>query len=90
MSRILSVLVILILVFIIIIWSFDITSSDRTEDSFIKNSKEVISEINKLFKEFKEEVRVFQNKTLSKPLTNEEILRLKEKVLKEYRETESE
>lgn len=90
MSKILSVLVILILVLIIIIWSFDITSSNRTEDSFIKNSKEVISEINKLFKEFKEEVRAFQNKTLSKPLTNEEILRLKEKVLKEYRETENE
>lgn len=81
---------ILILIFIIIIWSFDITSSSPKEDSFVKIFKNVVSEINKSFKEFKKEAEVLKNKALSKPLTNEEILRLKEKVLKEYREAGTE
>ncbi len=77
----LSVIVILILIFFFLVWSFDLTSPDQTDDSLIRMIKEAVIEVSGSFKELKTGAKTLKEEILPEPLNKEEINRLKEKVL---------
>ena len=81
----LTSLVILFLILIFIIWSFNLKEAltkEDIKDSFLSIFKETVKEIKDSFKDLDKEAEILKNRDPIKPLTDKEINRLKEKILK--------
>lgn len=86
---ILGIIVILFLIFVFLVWSFELTSPDQTENNLIRMIKEAVVEVGQSFKELKNEIKIFKNKKLTVPLNKTEINVLKEKILDYEKEKEN-
>lgn len=88
-QKLIWLLVCLITIFIFIGWFFNLKhffSQENSEDSFMSILKKTVIEANKSFKDLGKNIKTLKDKTLFNPLTNQELLRLKEKVLQHNEE----
>ncbi|MBL7141579.1 hypothetical protein ISS21_00560 [Patescibacteria group bacterium] len=90
-QKLVWLLVCLITAFIFIIWLSNLKHILRqpgSKDGFVPIFKQAIHEINESFKGLDKNIRKPKSKTPSEPLTEEALLRLKEKILQYNEEKE--
>ncbi|GEM_PF-3365239 len=81
LKGVLGVIAILFIIFAFLVWSFDLTSPDQTEDNLIRMIKEAVADIGRSIGELKIKTDFFKGGEKIPSLNEIEINVLKEKVL---------